>query len=63
MTKQLLTEKEVCEKYGLNIRTLQKDRWKGSGLSYVKIRRRILYRVEDVEKYITKHLVGNHRYD
>ena len=33
MTKELLTEKEVSEKYGLNIRTLQKDRWLGSGLA------------------------------
>jgi|TARA_Y100001935_G_scaffold252995_1_gene258105 hypothetical protein len=63
MTKELLTEKEVSEKYGLNIRTLQKDRWMGSGLTYVKIRRRILYRTEDVEKYIAKHVVGSHRYD
>ena len=63
MTKELLTEKEVSEMYGLNIRTLQKDRWLGSGLAYVKIRKRILYRRADVEKYIDRHVVGSHRYD
>ncbi len=63
MTKKLLTEKEVALTYNLNIRTLQKERSNGTGMPYVKLTRRDLYREADVEKYLNNKTIGNHRYD
>jgi predicted DNA-binding transcriptional regulator AlpA len=59
----LLSEKEVQEIYKLNARTLQRDRVLGRGIPYVKIGRRVRYKRSDIEKYIKRHTVGDHRYD
>ena len=61
--KKLLCEKEVETIYGLNARTLQRERTLGSGIPYHKIGRRVKYHVEDIEQYLEKCKVGNYRYD
>lgn len=61
--KKLLCEKEVETIYGLNSRTLQRERTVGSGIPYHKIGRRVKYHVEDIEKYLKQCKVGNYRYD
>ena len=60
---QLLTEKEVQQIFGLNARTLQRERSLGMGIPYVKIGKRVRYKRDDVEKHIERHTVGNHQYD
>ena len=62
-TKELLNEKEVQREYGLNARTLQRERSLGTGVPYVKMGRRVLYKRADLDKFIEKHTVGDHRYD
>ena len=50
--KLLICEKEVERIYGLNFRTLQRERTTGVGIPYHKIRRRVLYRVDDIEAFL-----------
>ena len=61
--KKLLCEKEVETIYGLNARTLQRERTVGSGIPYHKIGRRVKYHIDDIEKYLEQCKVGNYRYD
>ena len=61
--KHLLNEKEVQREYGLNARTLQRERSLGTGVPYVKMGRRVLYKRVDLDKFIEKHTVGDYRYD
>ncbi len=62
-TKELLNENEVQREYGLNARTLQRERSVGTGVPYVKMGRRVLYKRTDLDKFIEKHTVGDYRYD
>ncbi len=59
----LLSEKEVEKFFGLNRRTLQRERYLGIGMPYVKIRKRVFYKSTVVEQHIDQHTVGDHRYD
>ena len=59
----LLSEKEVEKSYGLNRRTLQRERCLGIGMPYVKIRKRLFYKNTDIEQHIDQHTVGGHQYD
>ena len=61
--KNLLNEKEVQREFGLNARTLQRERSLGTGVPYVKMGRRVLYKRTDLDKFIEKHTVGDYRYD
>ena len=60
---ELLSEKEVAKIYKINVRTLQRERSMGIGISYVKIGRRVRYKRSDIEKYIKHHTVGDYSYD
>ena len=59
----LLTEKEVQEVYKINVKTLQRERCNGSGIPYVKLGRRVRYKISDINAYLEKNTIGNHRYD
>ncbi len=62
--KMLLCEKEVEQIYGLNFRTLQRERNEGRGIPYHKIGKRVLYRVSDIEAFLASHRHGEMvRYD
>ena len=64
ITKKLLCEKEVETIYGLNARTLQRERTIGSGIPYHKIGRRVFYRRSDIEEFLSICKVGQVvRYD
>ena len=53
----LLTEKEVAQRTGFSIRTLQSWRMRGGGPSFVRISARcIRYRPQDVEAWIEQRL-------
>ena len=60
---ELLSEKEVENIYKINARTLQRERTVGTGIPYVKLGKRVRYKKGDVEKYITKHTIGNYQYE
>ena len=52
LSKTFLCEKEIQIIYGLNYRTLQRDRIHGRGIPYHKVGRRVLYRVSDIEEFL-----------
>ena len=59
----LLTEDQVCEILNLNKNSLQRERCSGYGIPYIKIGRRVRYKLSDIEKYLDANTVGGHRYD
>lgn len=61
--KILLTEDEVSKLFNINKHTLQRERFNGTGIPYVKLGRRVRYKIEDIQKYIERNTIGNHRYD
>ena len=61
--KILLTEKEVEEFYGINKRTLQRERVYQTGIPYVKIGKRVRYQRSTVDQYIKDNTVGGYRYE
>ena len=62
--KSLLNEKEVQREFGINARTLQRERVYQSGIPYHKIGRRVFYRRSDIEEFLTTCKVGKVvRYD
>ena len=61
--KILLTENEVEEFYGINKRTLQRERVYQTGIPYVKIGKRVRYKRSTVDQYIQDNTVGDYRYD
>lgn len=54
---RLLTEQEVSHLTGIPVSTLQTDRFKRQNLPYIKIGRRVRYRLGDVLDYIENHRV------
>lgn len=51
--EQLLTEKQVAERLGLNVGTMQQWRFQGKGPKYYKFSpKAIRYRLSDVEQFI-----------
>ena len=61
--KILLTEKEVEEFYGINKRTLQRERVYQTGIPYVKIGKRVRYQRSTIDQYIKDNTVGGYRYE
>lgn len=52
MADSLLNEKEVAERLGRSVKTVQKDRCYGSGPPFVKVGRLVRYRESDVDAYL-----------
>ena len=56
--RRLLSEGEVAQLLGCSVFKLQQDRFKKTGLPWVKIGRLCRYRPEDVESFIQANYVG-----
>jgi hypothetical protein len=54
----LLTEAQLAERWQVSIKKLQADRWKGTGLKFVKIGRLVRYRLPDVLAFEELHVQG-----
>ena len=61
--KKLLTENEVEKFYGINKRTLQRERLFNTGIPFVKLGRRVRYQQSAVDQYIKDNTVGDYRYE
>lgn len=46
-----LTQDQLALRWHISTRTLETWRWRGEGPAYLKLRGRILYRLEDVEAF------------
>ena len=61
--KKLLTEQEVQDNYGINKRTLQRERGNDTGIPYVKLGKRVRYQQVVIDQYIKENTKGAYRYD
>lgn len=51
-----LNQIELADRWSISPRTLERWRWIGEGPAYLKIGGRVVYRLEDIERYETEHL-------
>jgi len=51
--RQSLNEKQAAEALGISVALLRKQRGRRTGCPYVKIGRRVVYRTQDVEAFMT----------
>jgi predicted DNA-binding transcriptional regulator AlpA len=56
LTTPLLNQDEAAKALRLSTRTLERLRLQGGGPQYVKMRKRVLYRANDIEAWIAEHL-------
>jgi predicted DNA-binding transcriptional regulator AlpA len=54
----LLPERDAAYVLGLSTAWLQRERWAGTGPAYVRHRRAVRYRLEDLQAWIASHRVG-----
>lgn len=54
---QLLTQREAALALRLSERTLERSRVTGFGPPFCKLGRRVLYRQDDINHWITSHIV------
>ena len=53
---QLLTSKQLAQRLGISLRKLERDRQNGTGIPFVKLGHRVLYRQADVEAHLVAKL-------
>jgi len=51
---KLLTEHDVEREYGVRVSTLRSWRYRGRGCPYLKLGASVRYRVEDIERWLSK---------
>jgi hypothetical protein len=56
MNKNLITPALLADRWNINVATLSQWRWNGRGPSYLKLGRRVMYRLQDVETFEDQHL-------
>jgi len=56
MTIRHLNQIELAARLNISPRTLERWRWAGEGLQYMKVGGRVVYRLEDVEGYEASQL-------
>jgi len=56
MTVRHLNQVELASRWNISPRTLERWRWLGEGPAYLKIGGRVVYRLEDVERYEQEQL-------
>lgn len=57
-----LTQEELAQRWNMSPRTLERWRWEGIGLKYIKLKHLIRYRISDVEAY-EKTMTVEHQND
>jgi predicted DNA-binding transcriptional regulator AlpA len=55
----LLTQREAALALRLSERTLERSRVTGFGPPFCKLGRRVLYRQDDIDHWISSHIVGS----
>ena len=60
MSKRLVGQKEAAEYLGLSDATLERDRWRGGNIPYIRVGpRAIRYDLEQLNEYIDRNTVKN----
>jgi predicted DNA-binding transcriptional regulator AlpA len=58
---RMLNEQQAAETLGISVALIRRHRSKRIGCPYVKIGRRVVYRLQDVEAFIASCTVGRAR--
>ena len=58
MSTRHLDQVQLAERWNISPRTLERWRWSGKGIAYLKIGHRVVYRLDDIESYEAEHLHG-----
>ena len=56
MNKNLMPPDTLAERWNVKVATLSQWRWNGKGPAYLKLGRRVMYRLQDIEHFEEKHL-------
>ena len=56
METQHLNQKQLAERWNISPHTLERWRWRGEGLPFLKIGGRVVYRLVDVEAFESARL-------
>jgi hypothetical protein len=59
MTTQHLNQHQLAKRWGVCQKTLENWRWRSEGPAYLKLGGRIMYRLEDIEKFEASSLKNN----
>ena len=60
MTKKLIGQKEAANYLNLSEATLERDRWRGGDIPYIRVGpRAIRYDLEQLDEYIDRNTVKN----
>ncbi len=54
--KVWLNEQELASRLGISVKTLQKDRWQGGGIPFLKARGFVRYRISDIQAWEQAHM-------
>jgi hypothetical protein len=57
MTTRLLNVKEAADYLRCGVSTLNKLRVSGGGPMYIKMHGRVLYKIDDLDRYIAQHRI------
>ncbi len=58
MSTRHLNQVQLADRWNISPRTLERWRWIGEGIAYLKIGGRVVYRLDDIERYEAEHLHG-----
>lgn len=58
---RLLTQQETAPFRGGSVKTLERDRWAGQGIPYLKLGRRVVYRAQDVIDWVEAQRINTTR--
>lgn len=56
MSTRHLNQVQLADRWNISPRTLERWRWIGDGPAYLKIGGRVVYRLEDIERYEQEQL-------
>ena len=56
MSTRHLNQVQLADRWNISPRTLERWRWIGEGIAYLKIGGRVVYRLDDIERYEAEHL-------
>lgn len=56
MATRHLNQIELSRRWSISPRTLERWRWLGDGPTYLKIGGRVVYRIDDIERFEAEHM-------
>jgi predicted site-specific integrase-resolvase len=59
MSIRHLNQKQLAERWNVSPRTLERWRWLGQGPVYLKLGGRVIYRLDEIEKFEAERLHAN----